>query len=306
MVCMLLSYHHGISRITATLPANVLLHFSDTLAAAPTDNSYTDALYTACVTITSIPASYDVGTPLSPPTPSAPIYSIFPSLRRSFHPLSVQVCVCLWLKRGSAICKVPVSLIPAEWIWLCASHTGDERGGWRGRGEPGKQAGQQGMREDCVIKTQRGGGGGGEGCTHTGRLSAGVTLKFRSLIIKRKILSRCIWARGGVLARLPMKVTYCTTWFCFFLWATLRILLCFHCKVEKPMKGQSPAGWWPLASPRTTNVWPLSSLWHIMCHIFLFSVIISLLFSVSQPALSCFAGRRHQDLFHLTVVKTKI
>ena len=108
-----------------------------------------------CVTVMSIPTSYDVGTPLSPPAPSAPIYYIFPSLPRSFHPLSgresVSVCVCtslcagvcvcvcvrvcacvcvcvccVWLKGSSAICKVQVSLIPAEWFWLCASHTGDE------------------------------------------------------------------------------------------------------------------------------------------------------------------------------------
>ena len=61
-----------------------------------------------CVTVMSIPTSYDVGTPLSPPAPSAPIYYIFPSLPRSFHPLSgresVSVCVCTSLCAGVCVC----------------------------------------------------------------------------------------------------------------------------------------------------------------------------------------------------------
>lgn len=88
------------------------------------------------VTVMSIPTSCDVGAPQPSPTPSAPIY-IFPSLPRFFHPLSMQVRVyesmCVFKVQKCYV--VPVSLIPAEWIWLCASHTGDERIGWGGRAE---------------------------------------------------------------------------------------------------------------------------------------------------------------------------
>lgn len=90
----------------------------------------------------------DLSPPVWPSAPIALIYSIFPSLPWFFHPLSRRACVSVWLpvflcrvvhacvhmydwlKWSSAICRVPVSLIPAEWIQLCASHTGVERRGW--------------------------------------------------------------------------------------------------------------------------------------------------------------------------------
>lgn len=75
-------------------------------------------------------------------------------------------------------------------------------------GEKGKQAGQQGMREEDGSKTQRRGGWYRQiDRRREGGVSAGVTLKFRSLMKKKSLISEHLRG-GGFLKSLPMKVTY--------------------------------------------------------------------------------------------------